>query len=86
MKVSRSLCFQRLPREEHFYRHHTSSPALANFPSRRAGVCCEPAGAWEAGTCPRPCSPPATWGPRAGPPSSPGIFVDHEPQRFHSCL
>lgn len=44
MKVSRSLCFQRLPREEHFYRHHTSSPALANFPSQRARVCREPAG------------------------------------------
>lgn len=37
MKVSWSLCFQRLPREERFYRHQTSSPALANFPSGPAG-------------------------------------------------
>lgn len=62
MKVSRSLCFQRLPREEHSYRHHTSSPALANFPSQRARVCREPAGA-----CPRPCGPPAALGPALGP-------------------
>lgn len=64
MKVSRSLCFQRLPREEHFYRHHTSSPALANFPSQRARVCREPAGA-----CPCPCGPPAASGPHAGRPA-----------------
>lgn len=71
MKVSRSLCFQRLPREEYFYRHQTSSPALANFPSRDDGVCRELAGAcWapplasKASTCPScRCGQPASLGP-----------------------